>query len=238
MDSRIKLKAISSSTKPNTAVYLAMHQCVTDKAVESTALDESKCGEIIVKNLLASNRGHFSPFEQATIQISFSGVPHNAMQQLLRSRIGVSPSVQSYRYTKEHLIKAVNGLLDIEDIIYIRPADKYYNPTCGIYNYTENDRNEDLEMVKKAVAHCVKRMGEGMPAEMARGQLPFDYRQNMVVTFNARSIMAMLDRRTKKDAQLEVRYISDLLLEIFESWMPETAEWYKKNRYGKAILAP
>ena len=76
-----------------------------------------------------------------------------------------------------------------------------------------------------------------MPPEQARSQL-LDYRQHCAITLNARSLMSLLDRRSKKDAQIEIQILASLIMEFFKFWMPEVALWYEKNRYGKAMLSP
>lgn len=231
------IRVLIATEKPQTAVYLAMHQCYSDHAVKPCTLSENECGEIIVKRLLEGDRGHFSPFESSTITFGLEGINHGTLQQLLRSRIGVSPSVQSFRYTSEHITKAANNLLEIEKVIYLRPCGKYHDREVA-YEYDEKTRSEDLSLANFCVKHVAKRLKEGMPAEQARGLLPFDYRQHAVITFNGRSLMAFFDRRSKKDAQIEIQILSKLMFEKFHQWQPETAEWYFKNRWSKARLAP
>jgi thymidylate synthase (FAD) len=226
---------IDSTENPNTAVYLGMHQCYSGNIVAGTDLTEQRCGEIIVDRLLKGNRGHYSPFEHAKITLALGGINHGTLQQLLRSRIGVSPSVQSFRYTTENILSSDR---DIEDIIYLRPIGAYESRDGGKYPYTENTRISDLEYAEKCLEHVRKRINEGMPDEQARGLLPFDYRQNMIVSFNARSLMGFFDRRLKKDAQKEIRVVTSMIYECFAQWMPEVCEWYDKNRREKAILAP
>jgi thymidylate synthase (FAD) len=50
--------------------------------------------------------------------------------------------------------------------------------------------------------------------------------------------MHFLDLRSKKDAQLEIRQLCDGIWPHFENWVPEIAEWYRENRWGKARLSP
>ncbi|MEO1764985.1 MAG: thymidylate synthase (FAD), partial [Cyanobacteria bacterium J06629_18] len=42
----------------------------------------------------------------------------------------------------------------------------------------------------------------------------------------------------KKDAQLEIQKLCELMLIHFENWVPAIAEWYKSHRLAKARLAP
>jgi len=230
---------VAATPLPQHLVYLGMHQCYSTEAVAwSSKLTESECGQIDVKRLLEGGKGHYSPYEHASITFVIEGVNHGTLQQLLRSRIGVSPSVQSFRYTSNHILEAASGERDIEKVVYIRPPGTYHDRESGIYSYDPSTRAEDLSLCSFLVKHVAKRLKNGMPPEQARGQLPFDYRQNAIITYNARSLMGFFDRRSKRDAQNEIQILTKLLMEKFICWVPETAEYYMKNRAGKALLSP
>jgi len=47
-----------------------------------------------------------------------------------------------------------------------------------------------------------------------------------------------LDLRSKRDAQLEIQQLCDLLWPHLEAWAPEIAAWYAASRLHKARLAP
>jgi thymidylate synthase (FAD) len=230
--------ATDYTLEPGKATYKKMHQCYSDLPILDTTMTDEKAESVCVERLLNGNRGHFSPYEAASITMVCAYLPHSALQQLLRSRIGVSPAVQSFRYTSNQIINAATGVIPLEQLIYLRPTGEYHDREAGVYSYTDKTRAEDLAVVDFMVEHVAKRIAEGMPEEQARGMLPFDYRQHASITFNARSLMGFFDRRGKKDAQLEVQILSGLFFSVFSEWMPQTAEWYKKHRLGKAILAP
>lgn len=238
---RFSVRVLNATPNPQTMVYLGLHQCYSSKAVEwPENKTEDECGGIAVSKLLEGNKGHYSPLEHTSITISFQGLNHGSIQQLLRSRVAVSPSVQSFRYTSKHLLEAVkadNPLKAIEDIIYLRPVN-HYRDKSGLFYYSPPMRLEDLEDAYRSVVKAVHRINQGMPPEQARGLLMFDYRQHAVITFNLRSLMSLLDRRSPKDAQTEVRIISEMLLEILKIYAPRIGEWYEANRYGKNKLAP
>lgn len=233
-----EVKVLNQTQNPQTAIYLGMHQCYSSKpAKPPTSLTETGAGHIITQRLLEGNRGHYSPFEQAVITFGLQFIPHSVLQQLLRSRIGVSPSVQSFRYTSDHLLAAANGsIADIEKVIYLRPCGIYHDRESR-YEYTQETRQADLDLARACVMRVAQHIQNGMPPEQARSLLT-DYRQHAVITFNARSLMGFFDRRTKKDAQIEIRELAVLMYSHFTDWMPEVAEWYTKHRLGKAMLAP
>lgn len=239
-DFGMKVEILNATSFPQKTIYAALHQCYSDIAVSTLPekLTEKECGIIIVKRLLEGGKGHFSPIELASIVFSFEGLPHSVVQQLTRSRIGVSYSIQSFRYTSEHIIKAANDKIDIEDVIYLRPIGVYHDREPGGYRYEQKQRDEDMSLAKYLVKHVAKRLNEGMPPEQARGMLPFDYRQHMLMGCNIRSLMAFLDRRAKKNAQAEIQKLAELVMIEFEEYSPDIAKWYRFSRYHKSVLAP
>ena len=50
--------------------------------------------------------------------------------------------------------------------------------------------------------------------------------------------MHFLDLRAKADAQIEIYQLCNMLMPHFDEWAPAVAQWYTKNRLGKARLAP
>jgi thymidylate synthase (FAD) len=59
-----------------------------------------------------------------------------------------------------------------------------------------------------------------------------------MVSFNLRSVLHFMDLRAKKDAQLEIQILCNMIWPHIKEWVPEIAEWYEQNRLGKARLAP
>lgn len=263
MDQHFRVEVVASTQPPARAIWYGQHQCVA----EGFALDdpcpetEEDCGEAIVKHLLP--HGHWSPLEHASITFNFGGFSHRVMQQFTRSRIGVSPSVQSFRYTGDRIAKLAENIQealihetgevslwqllerkrpslaqDVDALFYQRPPGEY----------RDRHGKKEVKTIEKFVDKRVRfaqmalwyagDVEDGEPYESAAGGLPMDARQDWVATFNARSLCAFFDRRTPADAQLEIRQQCDLMWPHFESWLPAPARWYRKNRWGKNKLAP
>ena len=127
---RFRVEVITKTPNPQQVIYAAMHQDYTDKFVydeRDKFPSESQCGEIIVKRLLAGERGHYGPLEHPQIVFNCGYFPHSVMQQARTHRISVSFDVQSFRYTSEQFIKVAEGEKDVEDVFYLRPVDYYTN---------------------------------------------------------------------------------------------------------------
>jgi thymidylate synthase (FAD) len=173
-------------------------------------------------------------------QISFNCgyFPHSVMQQARTHRISVSFDVQSYRYTGLQVIDVVDGKKDIESVFYLRPVGNYSDRTGKKYYYSPEQRESDLDWCMEAAKRYKADIEAGMSEEHARGKVPFDYRQHFVVSFNLRSLLHFLDLRHKKDAQLEIQKLCEMMFPHLEAWTPAIAAWYKANRLGKGKLAP
>ena len=144
----------------------------------------------------------------------------------------------SFRYTGNQFIDVVEGKKDIEDVFYLRPVDYYTDRQGKKYYYSPEQRAADLEWCLEAAKRYKADFEGGMSEEHARGKVPFDYRQHFVVSFNLRSFLHFCDLRNKKDAQLEIQQLCEMMWPHFEAWVPAIAGWYEKSRLGKARLAP
>jgi thymidylate synthase (FAD) len=236
---RFVVTVLAQMPLPQTVIYAAMHQDYSEDWIGQEHFpDEEKCGEIVVKRLLAGERGHYGPLEHPQIVLSVGYFPHSVMQQARTHRIGISMDVQSMRYTGQRIVKAANGEIPLEDVFYLRPVGEYTDRFGKKYPYTESQRQQDLLWCQGAAERYKQSIQKGIAEEHARGLLPFDYRQHFVVSFNVRSLMHFLDLRAKKDAQLEIQKLCDLIWPHFQAWVPQIAEWYEKNRLGKAKLSP
>ncbi len=144
----------------------------------------------------------------------------------------------SFRYTGNQFIDVVEGKKDIEDVFYLRPVGYYSDRQGKKYYYSPEQRTADLEWCLEAAKRYKADFEGGMSEEHARGKVPFDYRQHFVVSFNLRSFMHFCDMRNKKDAQLEIQKLCEMMWPHFAEWTPAIAQWYEKQRLGKARLAP
>ena len=94
---RFTVQVIAQTPNPQQAIYAAMHQDYAEAFVwdeRETFPSEEKCGEIIVKQLLAGNRGHYGPLEHPQIVLNCGWFPHSTMQQIRTHRVGISFDVQ------------------------------------------------------------------------------------------------------------------------------------------------
>lgn len=241
VDQCFRVATIARTRAPQQVVYAALHQDYSEEFVMGGRAEfppEPKAGELVVKRLLAGNRGHYGPLEHPQITLNCGWFPHSVMQQARTHRVSVSFDVQSGRYTGKRILDVVAGTRDVEEVFYLRPVGQYRDRQGKNYEYTQEHRDADRTWVLAAAERYSQDLGRGLSEEHARGKIPFDIRQHFVVSFNLRSLMHFLDLRYKADAQLEIQQLCELIYPHFEGWVPEIAEWYTKGRKNKALLAP
>ena len=238
---RFTVAVIAQTPNPQQAIYAAMHQDYAEAFVWDDRADwpdETKCGEIVVKNLLAGNRGHYGPLEHPQIILNCGWFPHSTMQQIRTHRVGVSFDVQSFRYTGQRLLDVAAGKQAVDAVFYLRPLGAYTDRQGKRYDYTTEQRQQDLDWCLTACQRYADRIQQGFSEEHARGLIPFDVRQHWVMSANVRSLMHLLDLRWKLDAQLEAQQLCETIWPHFQAWVPAIADWYETNRLKKARLSP
>lgn len=238
---RFTVEVLSQTPNPQQTIYAAMHQDYAEEFVWSERdrfPSEEKCGDLIIRNLLAGNRGHYGPLEHPQIVLNCGWFPHSTMQQIRTHRVGISFDVQSFRYTGSRILDVADSKREVEEVFYLRPIGAYTDRQGKRYDYTASQRQEDLAWCLEACRRYRERIEQGFSEEHARGLIPFDVRQHWVMSANVRSLMHLLDLRWKGDAQLEAQKLCEAIFPHFQAWAPAIAEWYATNRMKKARLAP
>lgn len=241
MDEHFSVEVISATTNPQQVIYAAMHQDYSEEFVwadRDHLPSEEKCGELVVKHLLAGGRGHYGPLEHPQIVLNCGWFPHSTMQQIRTHRVGLSFDVQSFRYTGSRITDVAEGKREVEEVFYLRPVGSYSDRQGKKYEYTEALRQQDFEWCLQACHRYADRIDQGFAEEHARGLIPFDVRQHWVMSANMRSLMHLLTIRGKPDAQLECQQLCQLILPHFAAWSPQVYEWFLRNQWLKGRLAP
>lgn len=240
MDQHFKVELLAATPTPQQVVYAAMHQDYSEGFVwdeRDRFPSEARAGELCVKHLLEGNKGHWGPYEHPQIVLNCGWFPHSVMQQL-RTHRHLSMDVQSGRYTGERVLEVARGERDVEEVCYLRRLGPYTDRQGKKYEYTAEQRQEDIDWCLAACRRYKTRIDQGLSEEHARDMLPFNIRQHWVLSLNARSLMHILTIRGKKDAQLEIQQLCLLLLPHFKAWMPQTCEWFMAHHWQKGRLAP
>lgn len=239
MDPYFRVEVLNRTEHPQTLCWWAMHQDYSEEfTFDENLPSEPEAGALVVKHLLAGERGHYGPLEHPSITFACGWFPHSVMQQARTHRVGVSFDVQSGRYTGQRICAATTGAREIEEVFYLRPVGKYRDRQGHAYEYTEDLRFVDYTQCLDAAVRYKAAIDRGFAEEHARDMIPYAIRQHFVVSFSLRALMHFMDLRAKRDAQLEIQQLCDLMWPHFEAWAPAIAEWYGASRLHKARLAP
>jgi thymidylate synthase (FAD) len=233
LDPLLNCRVLSSTVEPQKLIWLAMHQCYSPDPALECRMSEEEAGDSVVRNLLKGGKGHWSPLEQAHMSVAIAYAPHDLVQQITRHRI-MSFSVQSFRYSEIN----VESLKNIDSVVYLRQPGTYKDRTGKSYTYSPTSRHRDHRRAYEAVEAYLEDLEAGFAPEHARGLLPFNLRQHLVVGGNLRAWLHVLDLRLKADAQPEIQQLSSQIEDLLITWCPEIMTWYTNNRRGKALLSP
>lgn len=211
----MKVILISHTQNPEKLVATAAKLCYSSSNIIDVydSLNPDQTSKFLE---LLSDLGHESPIEHCTFTFGIEGVSRALMAQITRHRIA-SFSVQSQRYVKENnfefivppaikqdeqlslifqncMKNAIDGYNNIADIL----TDKYAK------EYVLNGMDQ-----KKAQSTASKKA-----IEDARFVLPNACDTQMMVTFNARSLLNFFKHRCCNRAQWEIKAVADEMLKL------------------------
>jgi thymidylate synthase (FAD) len=134
---------------PQQTIYAAMHQDYAEGFVaherESCGPAKRKLDKLVITNLLKGGRGHYGPLEHPQMVLNIGWFPHSTMQQIRTHRVGVSFDVQSFRYTGSRILDVASGKQAVEEVFYLRPLGFYSDRQGKKYEYTAEQRQQDLD---------------------------------------------------------------------------------------------
>ncbi|WNZ22272.1 FAD-dependent thymidylate synthase [Leptolyngbya sp. NK1-12] len=114
MDRFFTVQTLSQTPNPQQIIYAAMHQDYAENFVwdeREHFPNEADAGAVVVKHLLAGNRGHYGPLEHPQIVLNCGFFPHSTMQQIRTHRVGVSFDVQCLAGDTEVTLLHASGRL-------------------------------------------------------------------------------------------------------------------------------
>ncbi|MFW5996144.1 MAG: FAD-dependent thymidylate synthase [Halanaerobiaceae bacterium] len=188
MEIKPKAELVNHSPRPEKNVAVAARLCYSKKGASDIAGEMTRKEiENLVRKVI--DLGHTSTLEHTYFyfHIRCSRVTSH---QLVRQRIGVSYSQRSQRYVTE------------DDFAYITPPSiKKNEEAVELYN----DKMDDLQEVYNRLLEL------GVPEEDARFILP-TIKTNLMVSYNARSLLHFFRLRCCRRAQWEIRSLANQML--------------------------
>jgi len=172
----------------------AAHSCYSDRPA-SELMEEWDEKATWLSAPLAS--GHRSVIEHASYTFSVEGVSRALTHQLVRHRLA-SFSQMSQRYVSQ------------SDAEYVTPDSIANDP----------DLKERYDGLMRRIWDDYRELLEKVPAEDARYVLPNACATNIVITVNARELLHLLELRTCRRAQDEIRAMADEMLRLARQASP------------------
>lgn len=203
---RIAFTAIRTCYSPNTPLEIFDGEELEQyDAKQATDGGIGTDADRLIRHIV--NSGHTSTLEHINFTFAVSGASRSLLAQLTRHRVGVAFSVQSQRYVSDATGKKKG------EFKYITPPKIAEDP---ITNVLFNELMEKIQLYYDLL------ISFKVSPEDARFVLPNAAVTNITLTFNLRELLHFYTVRSTKQAQWEIRALSeDLRAEVVavEPWL-------------------
>ena len=200
----------------------------TLESAQDLEVDASRSKGLI--NYLMRDR-HGSPFEHNSMTF-YVQAPIFVFREFMRHRMN-SYNEESGRYRQLNPVFYVPS--DDRHLIQVGKAGAYEFHQ-GTPEQTELTQHEATTLATEAFASYQRMLDAGIAREVARIVLPLSIYSSMYVTMNARSLMAFLSLRTKREGshfpsfpQREIEMVAEQMEAHFAELMPLTYESFNAN---------
>ena len=200
----------------------------TLESAQDQDLDASRSKGLI--NYLMRDR-HGSPFEHNSMTF-YVQAPIFVFREFMRHRMN-SYNEESGRYRQLNPVFYVPS--DDRRLIQVGKAGAYEFHE-GTPEQTALTQHEATTLATEAFASYQRMLDAGIAREVARIVLPLSIYSSMYVTMNARSLMAFLSLRTKREGshfpsfpQREIEMVAEQMEAHFAELMPLTYESFNAN---------
>lgn len=227
--SDVTAELVKHAAADSDVVWAARVSTAGEKSLEVLGEDPARFAGFI--NYLMRDR-HGSPFEHNSMTF-FVSAPIFVFREFMRHRIGFSYNEESARYRC------------LEPVFYMPGPERklVQEGRPGKYHFVEGSPDQH-EVVREATRRaCVgayeaylEMLDAGVAREVARGVLPVAIYSSMYVTCNARSLMALLSLRTRRDEarfpsfpQREIEMVAEAMETRWRTLMPLTHAAFEAN---------
>lgn len=138
------------------------------------------------------SKGHESTLEHSLFTYRIEGISRACLQELSRHRVGVSPSVESTRFTFNKILRKEE---DVDNLL-VNTGNKELDKL----------NREHLEKVKEVIGK------ESLTNDYAKYGLPEAYKVNQIISFNLRSLRHFYKLRSSNKALWEIRQLAEKLI--------------------------
>lgn len=138
--------------------------------------------------------GHTSTLEHSILIFKLTGISRALLQELSRHRVGVSPSVESTRYTFKRIL---NSEGNIDDFLVSSGDDDI-----------DELNNQHMNNLKELINR------KGLHNDMSKYGIVESYIVNEIVSFNVRSFRHFYQLRSSKKALKEIQNLASILYSL------------------------
>ena len=227
--SDMTVELVKATASDNDVIWAARVSTAGEKSIE--AIDEDPARSKGLINYLMRER-HGSPFEHNSMTFLISA-PIFVFREFHRHRIGWSYNESSGRYR------------ELEPVFYVPAPDRalVQEGKTGHYVFVDGTPEQYSTVVDATKEACTtayrayqRMLRAGVAREVARGVLPVATYSSMYATCNARSLMAFLSLRTKREdstfpsyPQREIEMVGEAMEAEWARLMPITHEAFDRN---------
>ena len=158
--------------------------------------------------------GHGSVLEHAVWNFVFVGVSRSLTHELIRHRVGMSPSQLSQRYVDESVAEYVEPDCIAEDPELHRLWLDAITTCHEAYVRLVNGLNEKFQ------AEADRTLRRKLARQAARSVLPNATETKIFVTANARALRNFIELRASRHAEVEIRKLAVAVLRIMQKEAP------------------
>ena len=227
--SDMTVELVKSSASDNDVVWAARVSTLGEQSIAAVHEDPTRSKGLI--NYLMRER-HGSPFEHNSMTFLISA-PIFVFREFHRHRIGWSYNESSGRYR------------ELEPVFYVPAPERQLvqEGKPGHYEFVDGTPEQHATVVDATKEACAfayaayqRMLRAGIAREVARGVLPVATYSSMYATCNARSLMAFLSLRTKREdstfpsyPQREIEMVGEAMEAEWARLMPLTHAAFDSN---------
>jgi thymidylate synthase (FAD) len=223
------VELVKASAQDSDVIWAARVSTLGEQSLDARDEDPARSAGLV--GYLMRNR-HGSPFEHNSMTFLISA-PIFVFREFHRHRIGWSYNESSGRYRQ------------LEPVFYVPARERklVQEGKAGSYTFVDGtDSQHELvtrattEACETAYARYQEMLAAGVAREVARIVLPLTTYSSMYATCNARSLMAFLSLRTRRDdatfpsfPQREIEMVAERMEAHFARLMPITHAAFQSN---------
>lgn len=229
--SDMTVELVKSSAQDSDVVWAARVSTVGEKSISARDEDAERSAGLI-RYLMRERHG--TPFEHNSMTFLISA-PIFVFREFHRHRVGWSYNEASGRYS------------ELDAVFYVPGPERrlVQEGKPGHYVFVEGSAEQHETVVTETKRACLesyaayqRMLDAGLAREVARGVLPVATYSSMYATCNARSLMAFLSLRTKREdstfpsyPQREIEMVAEQMEAHWAQLMPITYDAF--NRAGR-----